>query len=59
MKWFILGIIFYNGEPNNLNPVGPYATLGNCEAQRRLVQQIINQVPRTGAMLYCKELPDA
>lgn len=59
MKWFIVGIIFYNGAPHNVEPVGPYATQGNCEAQKRLIYTIINQVPRTGAMLYCKELPDA
>lgn len=59
MKWFIVGIIFYNGVPNNVESVGPYGTRGTCEHQRQLVMQIINQVPRTGAMLYCKELPDA
>lgn len=57
MKWFILGLIFYNGDPKYLERVGPYETLGRCEEQRKLVQAVINSVPRTGAMLYCKELP--
>lgn len=59
MKWFIIGIIFYNGSPHNVQPVGPYHTLGRCEEQRMAVMKVINSVPRTGAMLYCKELPEA
>ena len=57
MKWFILGLFFYNGQPHEVE-LGPYATRGNCESQRYLITRLIQSVPLSGAMLYCKERED-